>query len=671
MKLKRIASAVMAAVMAVTSAVVCEVTASAETFDPAPDGEETVLATMEGITAPCTLASYGTQWIQSYASGLSNWLAESNTYLKVSVTDVTDYNETKFDVILGWDLSSWFQFMCVDGNWYMPVGDVSAASSVVYVPLSSFTLNEYNGIGFNIQAGHVGFTVSSAEIVKVDIDDGSNDEVIWTGSTNLGTDWSPSVSVNAFTLNKNDKLKIYYTVGSADYHQLKITDGGWTPLTSVPGTNEWDSATVASDGTFKFTVGSDDAASVTEKGLIVSGYDTTITKIAVVRATVPVSSVTITNKPANTTVYVNDTITLEAKVNDDATVSDKTVAWISLNTEVADYADSDGAGKLNGEFKFFKAGTVTIEAVYGPDNDIKDTVTFTVVEPSITIGTTADNGNTASLGLKVGDEKALEVKFTPENTTDKTVTWTSSATDVATVDFTGLVKAIKAGTANITATTANGKTATCKITVSETDIPVKTVTITKPTTTECTVGQTVSLTAAVNADANVADKTISWKSSDEAVATVKDGKVTFLKAGSVKITAYYSSATADAAIEDSVTFTVKEYLESSVKYNEVAKDKVVKVDAKINNSFADVFVFAISKEDAAKCNYLEITITLPDGTTKTLKLDTVYNQFTFKNADGAKVIETGADGTYFGLFKVSGGSQQLRNDLKFDIKPCI
>ncbi|MDE6050020.1 MAG: Ig-like domain-containing protein [Paramuribaculum sp.] len=69
------------------------------------------------------------------------------------------------------------------------------------------------------------------------------------------------------------------------------------------------------------------------------------------------------------------------------------------------------------------------------------------------------------LELTEGETATLKAIITPENATDKTVTWSSSNEAVATVSATGLVTAIKAGTATITASTANGLTATCTVTV--------------------------------------------------------------------------------------------------------------------------------------------------------------------------------------------------------------
>ena len=69
--------------------------------------------------------------------------------------------------------------------------------------------------------------------------------------------------------------------------------------------------------------------------------------------------------------------------------------------------------------------------------------------------------------LKIGlgkTSEALNVTFTPANAKDKTITWSSNATSIATVTD-GKVTGVAEGTATITATTANGKTATCNVTV--------------------------------------------------------------------------------------------------------------------------------------------------------------------------------------------------------------
>lgn len=75
------------------------------------------------------------------------------------------------------------------------------------------------------------------------------------------------------------------------------------------------------------------------------------------------------------------------------------------------------------------------------------------------------------LDLTVGETKSLTATVSPYHATDKKVNWASSAPEVASVNESGLVKAVKAGSATITAT-AGGKKAECKVAVHEKDEPV-------------------------------------------------------------------------------------------------------------------------------------------------------------------------------------------------------
>ena len=68
--------------------------------------------------------------------------------------------------------------------------------------------------------------------------------------------------------------------------------------------------------------------------------------------------------------------------------------------------------------------------------------------------------------LTVGATETLSATVSPETATDKSVKFTSSDETIATVTpIQGKVTGVKAGTATITATTVNGKTATCEVTV--------------------------------------------------------------------------------------------------------------------------------------------------------------------------------------------------------------
>ena len=77
----------------------------------------------------------------------------------------------------------------------------------------------------------------------------------------------------------------------------------------------------------------------------------------------------------------------------------------------------------------------------------------------------------STLELTVGDQASLDATISPDNATNKEITWTSDNEAVATVSAEGVVKAIKAGMANITATTVDqGKSASCAVTVGYVDL---------------------------------------------------------------------------------------------------------------------------------------------------------------------------------------------------------
>ena len=144
--------------------------------------------------------------------------------------------------------------------------------------------------------------------------------------------------------------------------------------------------------------------------------------------------------------------------------------------------------------------------------------------------------NNKVIEMMEGEVVTLIATINPSNASNKNVYWTSSDQSVATVDNTGKVTALKAGSATITVTTEDGgKTATCKLTVNAKVYPVTGVTLDK-TSVELTEGDVTVLTATVN-PSNASNKNVYWTSSDQSVATVDNtGKVTAVKRGKAVIT---------------------------------------------------------------------------------------------------------------------------------------
>lgn len=154
-------------------------------------------------------------------------------------------------------------------------------------------------------------------------------------------------------------------------------------------------------------------------------------------------------------------------------------------------------------------------------------------EPAI-VAVTSVTLDSTSLTLVEGDNQTLTATVSPSNAENQKVLWSSSNSSVASVKE-GVVTALKAGNATITAKTDDGgKTATCTVIVEAKNIPVTGVTLDK-TSYEMAEGDEITLTATVNPE-NATNKNISWSSSNTSVVSVDNGKVKALKAGTATIT---------------------------------------------------------------------------------------------------------------------------------------
>ena len=140
----------------------------------------------------------------------------------------------------------------------------------------------------------------------------------------------------------------------------------------------------------------------------------------------------------------------------------------------------------------------------------------------------------SSATIKEGETLTLVANITPANAENKSVTWSSSSEAVATVDNTGKVTGVKAGSATITATAEDGgMKATCAITVAQW---VTGISLNKTSLT-LNEGEAETLVPTVS-PSNSADKTIKWTSSDTSIATVdENGKVTAVSKGNATIKA--------------------------------------------------------------------------------------------------------------------------------------
>lgn len=180
------------------------------------------------------------------------------------------------------------------------------------------------------------------------------------------------------------------------------------------------------------------------------------------------------------------------------------------------------------------AGTATVSAVCG---NASASCRVTVLICAETMCFDAE-----AYSMTVGGALQLPIALQPENATE-TIHWESSDETVATVDAGGVVTAHAGGSVTITATGAR-TSASCTVNVS---VPADSIVL-NSTELQLTVGAAGQLVAVVMPE-NTSDKTVTWASSDETVATVgQDGAIHAVAAGTATVTAICGDAAASCTI---------------------------------------------------------------------------------------------------------------------------
>ena len=165
--------------------------------------------------------------------------------------------------------------------------------------------------------------------------------------------------------------------------------------------------------------------------------------------------------------------------------------------------------------------------------------------------------NTPPTRLNVGDTGTFSATVSPDNATDKTVTWSASPSGILTIDSaTGAYEAVGTGEVTVTAT-AGGKTASCTMNVV---VPVSGIVINNAPTEALFVNSTGTLTATVSPD-NATDKTVVWSSSDPDYVSInaETGEYTVMGKkgyGSATITATATNGTEDTSDDVTATCTI-------------------------------------------------------------------------------------------------------------------
>jgi uncharacterized protein YjdB len=342
-----------------------------------------------------------------------------------------------------------------------------------------------------------------------------------------------------------------------------------TPITLAVGETKELTVTVqppdADNKTVSWSSNNSPAATVSAGGLVTAIAEGTATVSATARdgsgksgsvlvtvtadggSAVLVTSVTVS--PATVSLETGKTSQLTVAV-EPSNATDKTVTWSSSNQSAATV---DANGLVTAVAVSSAPVTITATARDGSGKSGSASVTVSLPSDVTPVTSITIDSSSVPAAIYPGDTFSLSVTVEPSNATDKTVTWSSSNQSVATVNANGLVTAVAPGTAAITAATndGSGKSAAYSVTVS----PVLVTSVTLNESSLILIPTwTSQLTASVS-PSTATNKTVTWSSGNQSVATVSaNGLVTAVAPGTAAITAAVNDGSGKSA---SCTVTVK------------------------------------------------------------------------------------------------------------------
>ena len=369
-----------------------------------------------------------------------------------------------------------------------------------------------------------------------------------------------SATITATSNGKTATSKVTVTVPSIAINASKV---------SIYSAGTGSTVTLAAylDGKAKtaiWTSSNKSVATVSSRGVVTgkrAGTAIITAKIGkkTIKSTVSVKPQSLTLSKSSLSLYPNQTYALKGN----AVGKSRTVIWTTSNSRVATV----------------RGGVVTTRAagvayIYAKANGLTVSCKVTVKAPTLTLSAST---------ISIFPTQTYILKAYPIGAS-KTVTWSSSSNSIATVDSKGVVRGVKAGIATIYAK-ANGVTKSCKVIVTAPTLTLN------PTNLEVVEGKTATITASVYG----LSKTVTWKSSDDNVATVSNGVVTGVAEGSATITATANgvSKICTVTVLEDVNKTIQfdyntsytMHYDGSQGYQEVTRD----LNAETFNQYKDLY----------------------------------------------------------------------------------
>lgn len=336
---------------------------------------------------------------------------------------------------------------------------------------------------------------------------------------------------------------------------------GNTELTLVEGEEEKLAVAVtpenATDKSVVWESGNESVATVSQEGLVtaVGEGKATITvktndggfsascEVTVKKKVIAVTGVKLS--AASMTLREGEKGTLTATV-EPANATNKNVEWWTSDLDVVSVTSTSGGS--NGYVEARGAGKATV-TVKTEDGEFSASCEITVEKKEVPV--TGIALEQSSLLLPVGNTYTLRAHVQPSNATDQDIKWGSSNGGVATVDQTGKVTAVAAGTVDILATLA-GKFARCTVQVDNVKLSMK-----KSSYNILPVTKKINIKSDIAANFELDYSKFSFSSSDKDVATIDSNFyiATHGKKGSTKVNVLYKYGNGE--LKTSFTITVR------------------------------------------------------------------------------------------------------------------
>ncbi len=333
------------------------------------------------------------------------------------------------------------------GDFYNALGSKLSAGSWT----ANTIKNKFTAVGpgghIRTGAGHSLFviSVSSSGFITYECNTSNKDCKIYTRQWTWDTFYSYAGSRDLLYYNMPRDFDGSGSVTGNNYEvgSYQITANGGLNMRAEPNTSSSVLVTIPNNSIVQVT-------SIQKVGSYYWGYTTYNNKSGwirldyAMRQNSSIASIDITTPPSKTTYTVGDSFS---------------TAGMVVEAKFTDGTAFEIAGYTCSGYNLSKAGTYTVKVTYG---SFSDTFTITVKEKNIP--PTSITLEKSDLTLIVGDTYDMDYTLLPSDTTQKTITWTSSKTSAVTVSN-GVIKAVAPGTATVTAKTQNGLTADCRVTV--------------------------------------------------------------------------------------------------------------------------------------------------------------------------------------------------------------